>query len=234
MLPSRAIIAALLCLAAEPLPAQMSSAQRYIDAFWQEAASFPGLTLFTAAARGAVAERTVNGTSKPGSIHHIHGRLFVPGASLPEIIAKVRDYNSHSGLFKPILRNAALCAKESDDVFVFRYWATPYIDSVTETRAVHKSIDDSRYIVTSSTSALGSPGDLPDKKDLCKGSLPGVFYMKQLHAVWRYEQTASGVRIEADAVAELGGFALVRSTAKRVLAQIMSQSLDQYRLNFAR
>lgn len=204
--------------------------QAYIDAFWREATSIAHVAPSTSAFD--VRERALKGAAKPGAIHHLRGRVFVPGASLSTIVERVRDYDTHADLFSPTVRTAALCGKEADDVFVFRYWATPYMDSVTETRATHRRLDDKRYVVTSTTSALGAPGDLADRKNICKGTLPGVFYMKQLHAIWRYEQTDAGVQIEAEAVAELSGFALVRATAKRVLAQIMSQSLDQYREKF--
>ncbi len=228
----RVTILVLLCLAEMRLRAQTSSVQAYIDAFWRESNSI--VTVAPSSSASGVRERVLKGAAKPGAIHHLHGRVFVPGASLSVIVERVRDYDSHADLFHPTVRIAALCGKEPGDVFVFRYWATPYMDSVTETRATHRRLDDRRYVVTSSTSALGGPGDLADMKNICKGTLPGVFYMKQLHAVWRYEQTSDGVWIEAEAVAELSGFALVRSTAKKVLTQIMSQSLDQYREKFSR
>jgi hypothetical protein len=209
----------LLCLASVCLRAQ-SPVQAYIDAFLRDAASFD------------VRERAVEGAAKPGAIHHLRGHVFVPDGSLEAIVKRVRDYDTHADLFNTTLRTAALCGKETDDVFVFRYWATPYRDSISETRATHRKLDDKHYVVTSSTLSFGGPGDLPDRKNICKGTLPGVFYMKQLHAVWRYEQKLDGVQIEAEAVAELSGFALVRATAKRVLAQIMTQSLDSYREKF--
>jgi hypothetical protein len=108
------------------------------------------------------------------------------------------------------------------------------MDSVAETRAVHHRVSDSEYIVTSTTVAFGSPKDLPDRKNICEGTLPGVYYIKRMNATWRYEQTPAGVQIEAEAEAELSGFALVRATAKRVLGQIMNRSLEQYKQRFSR
>jgi hypothetical protein len=166
--------------------------------------------------------------------HHLSAEQFVPGASLSDIIEKVRDYNSHSEFFAGILRSAALCSKEGDNVFVFRYWATPYMDSISETRSVHRRVSDTEYVVTSTTLAFGSPKDLPDRNHICQGTLPGVFYIKHMEATWRYEQTPAGVQIKAEADAELSGFALLRATAKRVLGQIMTRSLEQYKQRFRR
>jgi hypothetical protein len=227
--------AALWCLAAAGLHAQ-TPVQSYINAFWSETEAITNANAshFIAGSSPALAveERALKSVAKPGAIHHLRGHVFVPGASLPAIVLRVRDYNTHAELFSSTLRKSALCSNEGENVFVFRYWSTPYMDSVTETRATHKQLDDNRYVVTSITSALGGPRDLPDKNSLCKGTLPGVFYMKQLHAVWRYEQTPEGTRIEAELVAELSGFAPVRSTAKRVLAQMMNRSLESYREKF--
>ena len=165
--------------------------------------------------------------------HHMRGQQFVPGASLADIVERVRDYDSHGDLFNGTIRSAALCGKEGDDVFVFRYWTTRYRDSIAETRATHRRISDRQYVVTSTTSAFGSPGDLPDRKNICQGKLPGVFYVKQMNATWRYEQTPAGVQIDAEAVAELSGIALVRASAKRVLGQILNRSLEAYRQRFS-
>ena len=223
--------AALWSLAAAGLHAQ-TPVQLYINAFWREidVAMNANTSQFTSGSNPALAvqERALEGVNKPGAIHHLRGRVFIPGGSLPAIVERVRDYNTHAELFSSTLRKSALCSNEGEDVFVFRYWSTPYMDSVSETRATHKRLGDNRYAVTSITSAMGGPGDLPDKNRLCKGTLPGVFYMKQLHAVWRYEQIPEGVQIEAEVVAELSGFAPVRSTARRVLTQIMTRSLESY------
>jgi hypothetical protein len=229
---SLSAIGVLLCLGVQQLPAQKSPVQVYIDAFWREAdlkARNPSFNIVAS----KVSERAIEGISKPRALHHIRGSILVPGGSLEAIVRRLRDYSTHGELFAPTVKTSALCGKEGDDVFVFRYWSTPYMDSVTETRAVHRRLDDKRYAITSTTTGLGSPGDLKDRGDLCSGTLPGVFYMKQLHAVWRYEQTAEGVQIEGEIVAELSGFALVRSTVRRVLAQVMSQSLGKYREKFA-
>jgi hypothetical protein len=233
-----AAAAVLLCLGVERLPAQESKVQAYIEAFLRESdlkAHKPSFNI-VALAKGPtplVTERSIEGISKPGAVHHIRGSIFVPGGSLEAIVKRVRDYGTHGDLFAPTIRASALCRKEGEDVFVFRYWATWYRDTVTETRAVHRRLDEKRYTVTSTTIGMGSPGDLKDRNQLCNGTLPGVFYMKQLHAVWRYQQTTGGVEIEAELVAELSGFFLVRSTVKRVLAQTLSQSLSSYRKKFA-
>jgi hypothetical protein len=225
----RPLLAALIfCVAAGPITAQ--SVQSYFNAFWRDASADGKLASHEQ--RSVVHEHAVEGASKPKAVYHLEGGVFVPGATLDAIVQRVREYDTHAGLFAPILKTAALCGKDGENVFIFRYWATPYIDSITETRATHRRVDDKRYIVSSQTTALGGPGDLPDKTNICNGALPGVFYMKQLHAIWRYEQMETGVNIEAEAVAELSGFAFVRATSKRVLGQIIKQSLDQYLLTF--
>jgi hypothetical protein len=231
-------IAALLCFMTIALHAQQSSVQEYVAAFWSEAEESaeapPPSPAPEADASAAVAECAVEGIAKPGSIHHIRGRVFVAGAALPDVVERLRDYDNHRELFAPTLREAKVCNKEDDQTFEFRYWSTPYMDSITQMRAVHRRVSDSRYVVTSTTTAFGTPGDLENRKDLCKGTLPGVFYMKQLLASWRYDQTPEGVKIQGDVVAELSGFALVRATSRRVLKQIMEQSLEQYKRRFGK
>lgn len=229
-MPSSTQLALMVGSIAAVLPAQQTTVQSYLDAFWRGAETRNMVSSFAATAN--VREAGIEGITKPGSVHHLRGQIFVPGASLANIVRRIRDYDTHAEIFSPTLRSAELCRKESDDTFVFRYWATPYRDSVTETRATHKQIDANHYVVSSVTTGLGGPGDLPDQKNLCNGALPGVFYMKQLHAVWRYEQTEAGVQIEAETVAELSGFPFVRGTVKRVLGQIMTQSLESYHRKF--
>jgi 5-methylcytosine-specific restriction enzyme A len=220
----------LLCLAAGTSAAQ--SAQSYIDEFWRRAPAAAKPAWASHAPKSEVRESNIPGIQKSGAIHHIEGHVFVPGARLDAIVERVRDYNSHADLFAPVVKAAALCGKEGSDVFIFRYWMTPYRDSISETRAVHRRVDGRTYTVSSKTSAFGNPGDLADSNNLCNGILPGVSYLKQLNAVWRYEQMKDGVDIGAESVAELSGFALVRATARRVLVQILRQSLDQYLRRF--
>jgi len=215
----------LLCCALAATPVEI-----YLNAFWHEAR-----TIARNPVSGEVhlTERAIEGVKKPGNVYHVRGDVLVPGATLEAVVQTVRNYNSHGEFFAPTIRSGRICATEGEDTLRFRYWTTPYMDSITETRAVHRRIGDKQYEVDSVMTGIGGLGDLPDRKDLCRGTLPGVFYMKQLHSIWRFEQIESGVRIETELVAELSGWPLVRSTAKRVLSQMLSRTLEQYRTKLA-
>jgi hypothetical protein len=169
---------------------------------------------------------------KPGEVYHVRGGVFVPGATVEQIVQRVRDYDSHAALFVSSVRSARLCSKEDENTFLFRYRTSSYMEYVTETRATHHRPSPDRYAVVGEMTGTGSAGDLPDAAALCKGTPKGSSYMKALRSVWRYEQAAGGVHIETEIAAVLGGFTLARGIVRRLLSSMMKQSLEDYRTRF--
>jgi hypothetical protein len=224
-----------LLLAASLLHA--GSVEDYLAAFEREsqrlATSSSEFTSRNRQTGPAVRTHQIAGIDRPGDIYHIRGSVFLPGARLESVAAVARDYGKHSEIFGPRIAASAVCAEPAADTYVYRYWTDSYRDSVSETRAVHRTHAAHRFSVVSMLTGIGATGDVAGRSRLCTGELRGAFYMKDLRATWRYEQVDGGVWVESDMVAVLSGFSLVRSIARRSLKELVEDGLKGWKRRFS-
>jgi hypothetical protein len=174
----------------------------------------------------------IEGCDKPRGLAHHRARLFIPGARLPELVAFARDYDAHSEVYQSLLKGSKVCARPSDNEFAFRYWSTPYRESITDTLSVHRQISPERYAVVSTLTAIGGASEAQKGTDLCAVSLGGVWYLTAMRSAFRFRDFEDGVYVESETVTVIPWFA-PGFIINKVLRGAMKTTLETMQSRFS-
>jgi hypothetical protein len=143
-------------------------------------------------------------SSTPGAlVHHWVGTVFIPGASLAQVLAVVQDYDHHSEYYKPDVVQSKK-VEQSGNGYKVHYRlrkkkvVTIILDadydvhrhSLDETHAYSNSV--STRVAQVENAGQANEHELPPGKD---GG-----YMWRLNSYWRYFDSGSGVYVQCEAV----------------------------------
>jgi hypothetical protein len=139
-----------------------------------------------------------------GLIHDWIGAVFVPDATLADVLAVARDYDQYPDWYGPTITQANLLGRAGDeDRFTIRYVHTALFVTVvleTEYEAHYFQVDATRwYSIARSTRIqeiheYGKPGERKMPPD------DGSGYLWRMYSVLRYEQRDNGIYIERETV----------------------------------
>jgi hypothetical protein len=143
-------------------------------------------------------------SSTPGAlIHHWVGTVFIPGASLAQVLAVVQDYDRHSEYYKPEVVQSKKVEQSGDDYKVhYRLRKKKVITIILDADyQVHRHFIDATHAYSNSYSTriaqVENAGE-PDEHELPPGKDGG--YMWRLNSYWRYFDSGSGVYVQCEAV----------------------------------
>lgn len=142
-----------------------------------------------------------SGAPVPGGlVHDWIGVVFIPGASLSQVLALIEDYDHATEHYAPNVTRSRLLARSGDSFRVFLRLKQTEVVTVrfdTDYDVRYVRLDDSRvYSISHSTKvaqlAGGSERELPpDDND---------GFLWRLDSYWRFEQVAGGVYVECRAI----------------------------------
>jgi len=143
-------------------------------------------------------------SSTPGAlIHHWVGTVFIPGASLAQVLAVVQDYDRHSEYYKPEVVQSKKVEQSGNDYKVhYRLRKKKVITIILDADyQVHRHFIDATHAYSNSYSTriaqVENAGE-PDEHELPPGKDGG--YMWRLNSYWRYFDSGSGVYVQCEAV----------------------------------
>ena len=143
-------------------------------------------------------------SSTPGAlIHHWVGTIFIPGASLAQVLAVVQDYDRHFEYYKPDVVQSKKVEQSGDDYKVhYRLRKKKIITIILDADYdVHRHFLDATHAYSNSYSTriaqVENVGQ-PDEHELPPGKDGG--YMWRLNSYWRYFDSGSGVYVQCEAV----------------------------------
>lgn len=135
--------------------------------------------------------------------HHWVGTIFIPGASLAQVLALLQDYDRHTEYFQPEVVKSKTVAHTADEFKVhYRLMRKKIITVVLDTDydvqyhamdAVH-AFSDSH----STRIAQVEHPDEPDERQMPPGKDGGFLW--RLDSYWRFFAVASGVYVQCEAV----------------------------------
>jgi hypothetical protein len=151
-------------------------------------------------------ETVING--KPvevsdGMVHHWVGLVFIPGASLAETLAVVRDYNHRAELYKPEVIASHTISRRGDDYQIFmRLYERRFTTVVFNTEyAIHwGQVDQQKLYANSVSTRVAEVQDpnRPDGPEVPVGH--GNGFLWRLNTYWRFEERDGGVYVQCEAV----------------------------------
>lgn len=140
----------------------------------------------------------------PGAlIHHWVGTVFIPGASLAQVLDVVQDYDRHAEYYAPDVVQSKKVAQNGGDYKVrYRLREKKILTIILDTDyEVHLHILDAAraYSVSYSTriSQVENAGE-PGERELPPGNDDGFLW--RLNSYWRFFDTGRGVYVQCEAV----------------------------------
>jgi hypothetical protein len=139
-----------------------------------------------------------------GMVHHWVGIVFIPDATLAQVLPIVRDYDRRAELYRPEVTASHMISRQGDDYrFFLRLYQKRFTTVVFNSEYVsHWGKVDSKKAYSHSIStkiAEVMDPDRPDGEEWPVGH--GRGYLWRLNSYWRFEEKDGGVYMQCEAVA---------------------------------
>lgn len=158
----------------------------------------------TAVMQGHVTSTSVEAPDTPGAqVHHWVGAVFVPGATVDEVIGQLQDQaGTEERLYEDVVASRLL-ARDGSRLRVFMKLRRKAVLTVvynTEHLVEYRRCGPRRAIsrsVATRIAELSEPGTRAERE---KPAASDSGFLWRLNAYWRYEETRGGVLIECESV----------------------------------
>jgi hypothetical protein len=143
-------------------------------------------------------------TSTPEAlIHHWVGTVFIPGATLQQVLSLVQDYDHHTEYYKPEVVKSKTVEHSGNDYKVYlRLKKKKVVTVVLDTEyAVHyHSLDVNRAFSESYSTRIAEINhpDEPEERAAPEGQ--GEGFMWRLDSFWRFAEKDGGVYVQCEAI----------------------------------
>jgi hypothetical protein len=138
-----------------------------------------------------------------GIIHHWVAAVFIPGATLEQTLALVKDYDHQAVVYAPDVQRSKTLAHEGDDYKIFLRFKRKKVITV-----VLNANFDVRYTQIDSTRAYSrarstriaevQEHDTPQERELTPGDDGG--YLWRMDTYWRFLEQDGGTYVQCEAV----------------------------------
>jgi hypothetical protein len=138
-----------------------------------------------------------------GLIHHWIGDVFIPGASISQVLNLVEDYAHHQDVYQPDVVRSQLLSHNDDDFKVFLRFREKKVVTVTmdTVHEVHYSRLDSAHWYSQSVATRIAEVENPDKPNE-REKPPGhdSGFLWRLNSYWRFAELDGGVYVETESI----------------------------------
>ncbi len=138
-----------------------------------------------------------------GLIHHWIGSVFVPGASVAEVLSVVQDYDHLARYYSPEVMSSQLISRDGDDFRMAmrlreRKVVTVVMDSEYEVR--YGRLDAQQQFSFSRSTQVTEIADAGGPREHAVADAQSHGYVWRLNAYWRFAQRGDGVVVQCEAV----------------------------------
>jgi hypothetical protein len=140
-----------------------------------------------------------------GLIHDWTGAIFIPGASMSDILFVLRDYDRYAEYYGPTVRSAQLLNRSGDaDSFRIRYIRKAFVVTVVldiEYQARYYRIDAHDWYSVARSMSVRQIQDYGQSGERSVAADRGSGYVWRAVSISRLEQSDGGVYLEEESVA---------------------------------
>lgn len=138
-----------------------------------------------------------------GLIHDWIGAVFIPGATLPQTLALVQDYNNHHNIYQPEVIASKTLSRNGNDFNIYMRLLKKKVLTVvlnTEHDVRYFPLDAARCHSRSYSTRIAevSNPDKPGEREAPVGNDHGFLW--RLYSYWRFQQRDGGVYVECEAI----------------------------------
>jgi hypothetical protein len=172
-----------------------------------------------------------------GMVHHWVGLIFIPGATLAQVLPIVKDYDHRAELYKPdVTASRVIWHQGNDYKFFLRLYQKRFTTAVFNTEYVaHWGQVDPTKVYSNSVSTKITEvkdSDHPDGEEWPVGQ--GRGYLWRLNTYWRFEEKDGGVYLQCEALSltrdiPYGLGWLLRPLVTKIPKQSLDRALGQTR-----
>jgi hypothetical protein len=142
-------------------------------------------------------------TAPDALIHHWLGAVFIPGATLAQVISVVQDYDHHQEWYRPEVIRSRLLSREGNDFKIYyrlrkQKVITVTLDTEHDVRyfPVDATHEDSRSVST----RIQEVANADQKDEYEKPVAKDGGFLWRLDSWWRFEERDGGVWVECESV----------------------------------
>ena len=140
----------------------------------------------------------------PGAmIHHWVGTVFLPGASLQQVLTVLEDYDRHAVYFKPQVAKSKTLEHAGDDFKVYFRLTRKKIVTVvldTEYEVHHEQLDAVRAQSRSYSTRIAEVVHAGESNERQMPPGKDTGFLWRLYTYWRFFETARGVYVQCEVV----------------------------------
>jgi hypothetical protein len=162
-----------------------------------------------------------------GLVHDWVGATFIPGTTLDQTLALLRNYPNHKNLYAPEVMDSKVLANTGDDYRIYLKLRKKKIITVilnTEYDVIYRKLDPKRAYSRSYSTKVAEVED--DGRELPPGNDHG--FMWRLNAYWRFHERDGGVYVECETISLSRPVPMLLSTLiSPILKQLPRESLEK-------
>ncbi len=137
-----------------------------------------------------------------GLIHHWIGDVFIPGASMRDVLDFCQDYNQHKDYYPEIIRSRLLSRSGQDFKIFYRIRKHDVITVTLDTEhdVRYTRLDDRRWSSRSVSTRIAEVVDAgqPGEHELPVGQDDGFLW--RINSYWRFVARDGGVYVECESI----------------------------------
>jgi len=140
----------------------------------------------------------------PGAlIHHWVGTVFIPGVTLPQVLAIVQDYDHQNEFYAPEVVRSKLLGRNGDDFTVYlRLKQTDILTVVLDTdyQIHYQRLDANRVFSRSYSTRVAEIVHPGESREYALSPDKDHGFLWRINSYWRFEQTPRGVFVQCEAI----------------------------------
>jgi hypothetical protein len=136
-------------------------------------------------------------------LHHWIGAVFIPGATLRQVIELVEDYDRHQDIYKPEVVRSKLLHRDGNDFQIYYRLVKKKIITVTlntNHNVQYFPIDATHWRSRSVSTRIAEVADAGEASEHEKPIGQDGGFLWRLNSYWRFEEKDGGVWVEVESI----------------------------------
>lgn len=138
-----------------------------------------------------------------GLVHDWIGSVFISGATLPQVLAAVQDYDNHKKYYRPEVLDSKLLFRDGNDFRIYLRLMKKKVITVvlnTEHDVRYYPLDSTRCYSRSKSAKIAELADPGTPREREKPAGAGHGFLWRLYSYWRFQEKDGGVYVECEAI----------------------------------
>lgn len=150
-----------------------------------------------------VEERRPQNEPPEGLIHHYEGAVFIPGATVNQVLAVVQNYDQHKNYYAPEVMDSKILERNGNSFLIrLRLLKKKVITVVLETqhKVQYKQVDPNKWESVSRSTKISEVEHPGSTREEQQPPGTGHGFVWRLDSFWRFHEAEGGTFVECTSV----------------------------------